>query len=354
MHLECSAELAGRHAAIRSFARTIRVSEYHVTNSCNLRCKGCWFFANELDHATREDPNPDALRRFIAGERARGVNTALLIGGEPLLFPDRIQAYVEGMEYVSVSTNGMRRLPREGFERVQLFVTVFGGGDLDDELRAIRPGGKRFTGLFETALQNVREDPRATFIVHLAEQAISSIEPTVERIADNGNRVTLGLYSAYDEHGPVGLREPERLIDEALRVKERFPDVVLNTPYYLKAIVTGEAHFGRFGYESCPSISVDHPAHAARLSNGNRTLPLFNAYAPDLRTVHFCCTSGCCETCRDSQAVWSWLLVNGDKFEETPERLREWVELAEGYWGQFVWSPVRPAGVQATADCAVG
>ncbi|VAZ89551.1 hypothetical protein LAUMK35_00974 [Mycobacterium pseudokansasii] len=145
-----------------------------------------------------------------------------MIGGEPLLFPDRIRAYVEGMEYVSLSTNGMRRLPREGFERVQLFVTVFGGDALDDEWRAIRPGGKRFTGLFQTALDNVRDDPRAMFIVHLAEQPISSIEPTVERIADNGNRVTLGLYGAYDEHGPIGLRDPDRLIDEALRVKERF------------------------------------------------------------------------------------------------------------------------------------
>ncbi|EUA15104.1 radical SAM superfamily protein [Mycobacterium kansasii 732] len=34
---------------------------------------------------------------------------------------------------------------------------------------------------------------------------------------------------------------------------------MLNTPYYLRAIVTGTAHFGRFGYDACPSIGCNRP-----------------------------------------------------------------------------------------------
>ncbi len=335
--------LLERFEAVRRFARTIRASEYHVTKGCNIRCKGCWYFEHEFDQATGEVTDPAALRRFVEKERARGVNSAVLIGGEPLLVPDRIRVYVETMEYVTLSTNGLRRLPREGFERVQVFVTLFGGGPLDDELRAIRPGGRRFGGLFETALDNVRDDPRAAFVFQLAEDSIEHVEPTVRRIAENGNRVTIGLYSAYDEGGPVRLRHGERLLEEALRVQALHPDVVLNTPCSIRAVVTGESHFGRFGYDVCPSLSTDHPAHAARLASGRRTLPLFNTFAADLETIVFCCTSGHCETCRDSQAVWSWLLVSAEEFLGSRDRLVEWIELAEGYWGQFVWSPIRPA-----------
>jgi hypothetical protein len=36
--------LLQRFRAVRSFSRSVRASEYHITNACNLRCRGCWFF----------------------------------------------------------------------------------------------------------------------------------------------------------------------------------------------------------------------------------------------------------------------------------------------------------------------
>lgn len=335
-------ELLHRFETLRLFGRSVRASEYHITRACNIRCKGCWFFEHKFDDANPEVNDLNALRCFIERERERGINSAVLIGGEPLLVVDRIRTYVESMDYVTLSTNGLRPLPQEGLERVQVFITVFGGGSIDDQLRAIRPNGQRFTGLFETALSNFRRDPRATFVLQLVESAPHMIEPTVKRILENGNKVTLGLYSAYDQRLPLFPDQQSRLLDEAIRVKELFSDVVLNTPYQIHALLTGKAHFGTFGYETCPSISTDHPAHESRRNNGNRTLPLFNTYAQDLKTILFCCTSGHCETCRDSQAVWSWLLVHAPDFLDTREHLSDWVQLAEAYWGQFVWSPIHP------------
>src|SRR5437773_1450785 len=249
--------LLARFHAVRAFSRTIRSSEYHVTNACNIRCRGCWFFTFDFDKQTKDQTDLAALRAFIQRERARHINAALLIGGEPTLVPDRIMAFVEGMEYITISTNGVRPLPRDGFERVSVAITLFGGGPLDD----------------------------------------------------------------------------------ALRVGDTYPDTVLSHPYYLRALINGQTEFGRFGYNVCPSVSWDHPAHATRRANGNPTLPLFNVYAPDLTTIHFCCTSGHCEGCRDSQAVQSWLLVSARQFLHSEEGLRTWVELAETYWRQFVWSP---------------
>ena len=116
--LKADPDLALRFERVRSFSHTVHASEYHLTNACNLRCKGCWFFVNDFDKATSEVRDLAALRSFVQRERERGVNAALLIGGEPTLVPNRVSVYVEEMTYVSISTNGLRPLPREGFENV--------------------------------------------------------------------------------------------------------------------------------------------------------------------------------------------------------------------------------------------
>jgi uncharacterized Fe-S cluster-containing radical SAM superfamily protein len=331
--------LLQRFRAVRSYSRSIRASEYHITNACNLRCRGCWFFTFGFDKETKDETDVRQLRDFIERERARHINTALLIGGEPTLVPERVMAFVERMDHVTISTNGLRPLPRASFERVSIGVTLFGGGSLDDELRAITPAGRRFSGLFETALRNYRDDPRAIFNYAVSGSGVQHIRGTVRQICDNGNRVTFNLYSGYNTDTPLGHVRDERLLEELLGVAADYPETVVAHPYYLRALVTGETEFGRFGYDVCPSVSWDHPGHEVRRANGNPTLPLFNVYGADLRAIQFCCTSGHCDGCRDSQAVQSWLLVSVRHFLRSHESLRIWVELAESYWEQFVWSP---------------
>jgi len=332
-------DLLRRFRAVRAFSRSVRASEYHITNACNLRCRGCWFFTFAFDKATKDETDPAGLLGFIERERARHINAALLIGGEPTLVPDRIMAFVERMDYVTISTNGLRPLPRAGFEQVSIGITLFGGGGLDDQLRAITPAGRTFSGLFETALRNYHDDPRAIFNYAVAGNGLEHIEGTVRRIRDNGNRVTFNLYSEYDLDAPLRHSQDQRLLAELLGMAADYPDTVVAHPYYLHALVTGETEFGRFGYDVCPSVSWNHAGHAARRANGNPTLPLFNAYGADLQTLQFCCTSGHCDGCRDSQAVQSWLLVSTRQFLRSESGLRTWVELAESYWRQFVWSP---------------
>jgi len=41
--------------------------------------------------------------------------------------------------------------------------------------------------------------------------------------------------------------------------------------------------------------------------------------------------------------MYSWLMVSLAHFLDSTESLREWVEMAESYWRQFVWSPYRDA-----------
>ena len=332
-----------RWLRLKKLMRNIRTSEYHVTNACNLRCKGCWFFEYEFDKRTRDVKDIETLNTLLRNERTRGVNAALVIGGEPTLFPRRIAAFVDHMDYVTVATNGLRKLPTQGFEQVTLLVALFGGSRLDDELRAIKPGGRRFKGLLDESLKNYKQDPRAFFLFAITEDGIDQIEEAVKRIGDNGNRLHFSFYSKYDSNDPLRVEDANKLLNTALRVKQLYPDTVASHPYYIKTMITGRSHWDEFGYRVCPSISVDHPDHSVRLANGNPVLPGFNTWAADLKTINFCCTSGHCDGCRDSQAVFSWLLTNAQKFRENKKLLKTWIEISESFWSQYIWAPIAAA-----------
>ena len=332
--------LRSRFLAIREFARQVRSSEYHLTNQCNLRCPGCWFFSKEFDKHTSEFDDLTRLDAFVASRAATGQTAALLIGGEPTLYPDRIRVFQKHLKYITISTNGLKRLPMDGFEDVAIAVTLFGGGALDDELRAVGPNGKRFTGLLARALDNYRNDPRACFIFAVCEEGIEHIEPTVQAIRANGNQVYFNYYVAYDRpRSRESAAQTSELLAETLRMCRQYPETVPSHPYFVEALITGRTPWGTFGYDTCPAISTSHVAHQARKKNGNPILPNFNSYAADMQTLNFCCTSGSCGECRDAHAVTSWLLVSFRHFTKDETSLRTWIEIAESYWASFIWSP---------------
>lgn len=336
-------ELSERFNRLRDIGRRVRSSEYHLTNACNIRCQGCWFFEFDFDTRTKEPADIKVWRQFAAEQVDRGITSALLIGGEPTLYPDRIAAFVDAMEFVTISSNGLSEFPTLGFENVAVALTLFGGAGLDDKMRAIKPNGDRFAGLFDRALLNFKDDPRATFIYAIDPSATNVIDETIRRIADNGNLVSFNYYSDYRCNDPLRHDGEKRLLDAALDAVDRYPETVLSHPYYIRALITGQTEWGKFGYDSCPSISVDHPAHKERLRNGNPVLPGFNSYAADTKEITFCCTSGHCETCRDSQAIHSWLMTNFRRFLRMDDGLRLWIEFSESYWKQFIWSDLHPS-----------
>lgn len=331
--------LAERLRVVRDMGRRVRACEVHLTTTCNIRCTGCWYFEGGFDKAVRETSDPGLIRAFAEKLSADGVTQATLIGGEPTLVLDRVTPFVEKLPYITISTNGLRPLPRNGFENVAIGISLFGGGPLDDDLRAHRPNGSSFTGLFDTALKHYHDDPRVTFVFALSEDGLPYIESTVRAVQDNGNQVTFNFYSAHGTDHPLHTDNEKQTLAEALRVKELFPETVVCHPYFIESLITGRGHWGgRFGYDVCPSISVDLPEHAQRVNNGHPVLDGFAVYGADYETLQFCCTSGDCSGCRDSQAVYSWLMVSFNRFLEDVGQLETWLGLAESYWRQWYWS----------------
>ncbi|WKU06781.1 4Fe-4S cluster-binding domain-containing protein [Micromonospora sp. HUAS LYJ1] len=332
-------DLAARLQVVRDMGRRVSATEVHLTTTCNIRCKGCWYFEGGFDAAVPETSDPALISRFVDSLVAKGVTQATLIGGEPTLVLPRVVPFVERLPYVTISTNGIRPLPMSGFEHVAVAISLFGGGPLDDALRGYRVNGSSFSGLFETALGHYRNDPRVIFVYALSEEGLQYVEPTVRAIQDNGNQVTFNFYSAHGSDHALRIENEQRTLAEALRVKQAYPETVVCHPYFIESLITGRTHWdGQFGYDVCPSISVDHPDHAERVRNGNPVLDGFAVYGADYQTLQFCCTSGNCADCRDSQGVYSWLLVSMNRFLDDTGRLETWLELAESYWRQWYWA----------------
>jgi hypothetical protein len=337
-----------RHPAVRErlnrikeISARVRTNSYQLTNECNLRCRGCWYYAYDMDKDAGDERDLERIRTIFRRHVEQGVTHGLIIGGEPLLFPKRLAVIAEILPFMSVATNGYRKLQVAGFENVSIGLSLFAGLRSDDSYRGITASGRTIEGLFRRALGHYRDDKRVTVVYALTEAAVDEIEPTVKLIEDSGIKVYFSYYRHYRDDSPAAAaRATAALRDTALAVQERFPKTVLAHPYYIQALISGATDWGRFGYASCATISTGHKDNAGRLTNGAPVLPNFQSFAQDLVTNRFCCASGDCANCRDSLAVSSWLLVNFREHARSEVRLRNWIEFAESYWSGFVWSPL--------------
>ncbi|MDD4357370.1 MAG: 4Fe-4S cluster-binding domain-containing protein [Smithellaceae bacterium] len=297
----------------------IRSSIYDVTNRCNLRCKGCFFFSSG-EHHVQEETDLKKWEAFIDREKARGVNLAILIGGEPTLCMDRVEAFYKRVPSYC-ATNGLIKVPRERFPDMMVGISLW--GDSEDE-KILR--GK---DTFAVSSKNYEGDSYTYYLYTITPKQVGKIEPVIKRIVDIGLKVHLQLLS--NDEGVDGfhwregeLRDLRAEMDEML---ERYPHTVISSKYYHEVITTGMMLGRRFGWRECPSVTE---------SLDNRQPPVrrlihFCRWAADLKTVHRCCTSATrdCATCKDGAAHMSWIMVNKRDHIVSTRDLQNWIEVYE-------------------------
>jgi hypothetical protein len=310
--------LARLYREIRQ-AGAIRAISVDLTHRCNLRCAGCYFFAEGMDR--RETPSTDAeFEAFVAREQARGTNFVTVIGGEPSLALDRLRVLARTFR-TTVVTNGLRRIPWEGFESMPIGVSVWGDHETDTRLR-----GRGRRDIFAVALRNYRNDPRANWYYTTTPGNAHEIQPVVERCVTNGNRVLFNFYGDLagiggDVDHRLGFARVRREID---RMIDRYPESIWLSSYMSEVISTGRLYEDTWGYDVCSSVSADNPMNRERLANGKPYNPHFRAYNPDLTSTRRCCVGHerDCSTCFDVWAHTSWIMLHmrrhlGSKHEFT-------------------------------------
>jgi MoaA/NifB/PqqE/SkfB family radical SAM enzyme len=301
-------------------AGALKAISLDVTHVCNLRCQGCFFFAEAMDeHKAPEEAEFDA---FIQRELARGTNYVTLVGGEPSLMLQRVKKVYDNF-WLVVVTNGIKKIPYEGFENMTIGVSVWGDHATDKQLR-----GNNKVDVFVKALKNYRDDPRAIWYYTTTPGNAHEIESVVRQCVENGNYVAFNFYGdladlggAYDHRAGF-----VRIRDEINRMIERYPDKIMVSSYMSEVVSTGRLYDELWSYDVCGSISADNPLNSARITNGNVFSPHFRAYNPDLTTRRCCVGSDRdCSTCVDLWAHTSWIMLNMKRHLGSKQEFTNWL-----------------------------
>ncbi len=319
------------HERYRKISKlNIRSSIYDVTNRCNLRCKGCFFFSSGEHKAAAEEMDIKKWEAFVDKETARGVNLAILIGGEPTLCFDRVEAFYSRVP-TFCATNGIIKVPRDRFPDMMIGISLW--GDEEDE-KLLR--GK---DAFSISSKNYAGDPYTYYLYTLTPRQIGRTEKVIRKIRDAGLKVHMQLLS--NDEGVDGFHwsgtELESIREEMDQMLDLYPDTVISSKYYHEIITTGQMLGRSFGWMACPSVTAPldkRDPQPKRLTN-------FIRWASDLETMHRCCTSETrdCSTCKDGAAHMSWVMVNKRAHMRSTKDLQNWIEIYEMFAKLYQFIP---------------
>ena len=302
----------------------VRSISLDLTHECNLRCAGCYYFAEGMDEVKGTDKELDlAFNEFVKHEKERGTNFVTIVGGEPSLRLDILKIIYDNFK-MNVATNGLIRIPYEGFEEMPIGVAVWGDHHTDAELRN---SGKR--DLFSIALENYKNDSRAFFYYTVAPGKSHEIESVVRQCIENGNKVLFNYYSDVASlGGDLDYRAGfDKVQSEVERMIELFPEHILTTSYFNQIITTGQLFDQQWGYDVCTNVSTNYQPNQERISNGNPYNQHFRAYNADFNSTRRCCTGvdRSCDSCFDAWEHFSWIMVNMKKHMGSKQEFTHWL-----------------------------
>jgi len=97
----------------------LRESTYDMSNRCNIRCEGCYYFNGEKQFA-QENRDAAAWKQLLEAEKARGITFVVLAGAEPSLVPELCEACYGVIPLGAIASNGLIPIKREIDYRIHI------------------------------------------------------------------------------------------------------------------------------------------------------------------------------------------------------------------------------------------
>lgn len=300
----------------------LRESTYDMTNRCNIRCDGCYYYEGDKQFAP-ENQDPEAWRQRMREEKERGITYVVLAGAEPSLVPELLVACSEIMPLGCIATNGLRRIPPEVDYKIH--ISVWGN---DETSRRVR----RAPGMLEKQLDMYGGDPRAIFVYTFTRQNIDEVEEVAEHIAARDGRLTFNVFSApvgYEgplRHDAASLLRTRRVMLETMK---RHPDSVLFSTY------NAVAHTHERGLHSLYGCSYPRRNASTDIGLGRS----FRQYRADLtwdRSVACCVPDTDCDDCRHYAAGSAVVTARLFRHAADPDTFRSWLDYVDTYLSVWV------------------
>ncbi len=351
--LDEAPHLAPRYEAAKKVIRIFRKPAfYEVTQRCNLKCEGCYYFEGNFQPVT-EQSSIAAWEAFFAAEKERGVSMAYFVGAEPSLEQERLVAASRTFAYGNVGTNGTVKIDPVVPYRIAISMWA-GDDDTDRKLRG--------ASVFRKAFRNYRGDPRVLVYFTLSRWNLGTVRTIAEMCRDNGLPLTFNLYSPTLTY-LAKLREGEANDDQFFRVSrpddtpmfsdddllaarrtvldlmDEFPDTVV----YSKA-------YNEWSTRPAPLHEIDENGVAPRC--GSRITGHMNYYGSDLKLAHpKCCTPDLdCSQCRIMSGGWSTKLQPDATDLASAADFSNWLDILEALEHIFVYEKTAPAVNAPVAD----
>jgi organic radical activating enzyme len=306
----------------------LRESTYDMSNRCNMRCDGCYYYRGEKQFA-RENRDPEAWRKLMREEKKRGITYVVLAGAEPSLVPELLQVCYDEIPLGCIATNGLIRIPESVGHKIH--ISVWGNDKTSHRVR-------RKKDLLCRQLEAYQGDPRVVFVYTFTRSNIPEIYEVMEVLAAKDVRVTFNVFSA-----PMGYNGELRLDEPALAetrmtmldVMANFPDNVLFSPYNVVA------HTHRYGLHKLYSCPYPRANESTFIGLGRS----FRQYRIDLtwdRSVACCVPDTDCEDCRHYASGSAMVTARMHRHATDSHHFRAWLDYVDTYLS--VWVMNYPKG----------
>lgn len=300
----------------------LRESTYDMTNRCNIKCDGCYYYEGDKQFA-KENRNPDDWRELMRGEKERGITYVVLAGAEPSLVSDLCQVCFEEMPLGCIASNGFKRIPESvGYK---IHISVWGNDATSLRVRNAK-------NLLVRQIGNYQGDSRAVYVYTFTRQNIGEAREVIEKLAENGCKATFNMFSAPVgyvgdlTHTPESLGETRDTMAELLQT---FPETVVFSMYN---IVAHTHEKGLHDLYACPYPRMNS---STDIGLGRS----FRQYRADLtwdRSAACCVPDTDCPDCRHYAAGSAVVTSRLHRHAINPEVFRSWLDYVDTYLAVWV------------------
>ncbi|MCP4196082.1 MAG: radical SAM protein [Proteobacteria bacterium] len=300
----------------------LRESTYDMTSRCNLRCEGCYYFEGDKQN-TIDERNPDKWRTLLEAEKKRGITFVVLAGAEPGLVPELCKACYDVIPLGCIASNGMKPFPADiGYK---IHVSVW-GDDTESEKYRGRP-------CLEQQLKAFKDDARAVFVYTFTKRNIDQVDAVVDRIADNGGKVTFNVFSppiGYNGELALDTESFHRAREKMLRMLEMHSEPILFSKYSAEVHTDPEKSLHRRFKCPYPRCNPD-----TKLGLGRS----FRQYRTDLtwdRAAACCVPDTNCDDCRHYAAGSAVVTARMAQHVDSETSFRKWLDYVDTYLAIWV------------------
>jgi organic radical activating enzyme len=314
-------QISERWLAVKEYF-FLRESTYDMTNRCNLKCNGCYYYEGEKQH-TIEEKDPEKWRALFQAEKERGITFVVLAGAEPGLVPGLCQTCYEVIPLGCIASNGLKTFPKEiGYK---IHISVWGDDQESKEFRG--------RACLDRQLESFKDDDRAVFVYTFTNRNIDQVDSQIKKIADHGGKITFNMFSP-----PIGYSGGltfdtdgfRRTHDVMLEMIDKYPETVLFSRYSAEVHTDPKRSLHqRFG---CPYPRCNPDT---RFGLG-RT---FRQYRTDLswdRSASCCVPDTNCDACRHYAAGSAIITAKMSQHVDSEIDFRKWLDYVNTYLAVWV------------------